>query len=44
MGGRQVYSDALNKLIEELKQALITDFKKTFITSLKFSFNGSISS
>ncbi len=37
-GGRQVYSDALAKFVEELKQALIDDFKKTFINSLKLSF------
>lgn len=45
-GGRQVYSEALAKLVEELKKALIADFKKSFITLLKsqFKVNGSIGS
>lgn len=42
-GGREVYSDKLDAFIRELEQALIKDFAKSFLTSIKNSFNGTVS-
>lgn len=41
-GGRKIYSDALEKLVSELRKAIINDFKKSSITLLKSQLQSNV--